>query len=255
MKTINVLKVVDLKTGSGVKVYARNNGQLLLYALMARLEWGPIYGPFDLIELHIVQSVLDHIDICSVSSAELDTFEQEVLTILARIKAGDRSAVPGEKQCHFCRAKAECRAHAEYNLAAVKADFAAPETLSISEIAALLPQLRRIILWCNALGEYALAQALTGVAIPGYKLTNGRSNRVWRNEYEAAAALLLSGIPEEKLWNRKIIGITAAEHLLGKSNPVFREQTFKPQGAPTLVPEKDPRPTLEQSIGDDFSAV
>jgi len=134
MKTVNVLKIVDLKSGSGVKVLARNNGQLLLYALMARFEWGPIYGPFDLIELHIVQSVLDHIDICTLSSAELDAFEQQVLLTLARINAGDRSAAPGEKQCRFCRAKPVCSAHAQYLLATAKADFSVPTNSSAAEV-------------------------------------------------------------------------------------------------------------------------
>ncbi len=253
MKTESVLKIVDLKTGSGVKIYAANNGQLSIYAVLARFEWGPIYGPFDRIELHIVQPTLDHIDVWSMTSTELDVFEQELLTVVARIKSGDNRAVPGEKQCLFCRAKAICRARAEHNLVVVKSDFAAPATLSIDEIAELLPQLRQIIAWCAALEEHALQEATKGAVIPGHKLVAGRSSRVWRNEADAADALSICGVSGSKLWHKKLIGITETEKLLGKSHPIFGEQTVKPKGKPTLVSENDPRPELTQ--GEDFIAA
>ena len=253
MKTESVLKIADLKTGSGVKVYAERNGQLLIYAVLARFEWGAIYGPFDRIELHIIQPTLDHIDVWSVTSAELDAFEQQLLAVVAGIKSGDRRAVPGEKQCLFCRAKAICRARAEYNLVTIKSDFAAPATLSVAEIAALLPQLRQIITWCAALEEYAFNEATKGVAIPGHKLVTGRSSRAWRNEADAAAALSICGVPDGKLWHKKLIGITETEKLLGKSHPIFGEQTVKPKGKPTLVSENDPRPEITQ--GEDFTAA
>lgn len=253
MKTENVLKIVDLKTGSGVKVYASNNGQLSIYAVLARFEWGPIYGPFDRIELHIVQPTLDHIDVWSMTSAELDAFEQELLTVISRIESGDRGAVPGERQCIFCRAKAVCRARAEHNLAVLKSDFAAPATLSIAEIAELLPQLGQITKWCAALEQYAFEQAEKNIHVPGYKLVAGRSSRVWRHETEAADALSICGVPDGKLWHKKLIGITETEKLLGKSHPIFGEQTVKPIGKPTLVPESDPRPELTH--GQDFTAA
>lgn len=254
MKTVRTLKTIDLKTGKGVKVYAKNNGQLFIYAVLARFLWGSIFGPFDRIELHIVQPALDHIDVWTATSAELDLFEQKLLAIIDRINAGDRRAVPGEAQCRFCRAKAVCRPHAEYNLSAIKADFAAPATLSIAEIAVLLPKLAQIESWCSAVQDHALAEALKGVGVPGHKLVTGRSNRFWRNEVEAANALAICGIPDDQLWNKKLIGIGAAEYLLGKSHQIFGEQTVKPQGKPTLVLENDPRPAV-QELAADFTAV
>jgi len=248
------LIVADLKSGSGVKVDAEGNGQGLTYATLARHEWGPIYGPFDEIEIHMVQPALDHISTWTVTAAYLDTFEENLLATVARIRAGDERAVPSEKACRFCRAKAVCRARAAFNLEAIKADFAAPEVLSLDEVAALLPKLKQIKDWCSALEDYAFKEAEKGVSVPGHKLVYGRSNRVWRNEQEAAEALSISGVPEEKLWTRKIIGLTAAEKLLGKSHPVFAEQTVKPQGAPVLVAENDPRPAV-QAPAEDFTVV
>lgn len=248
------MDVVDLKTGAGVKVYAANNGQGLCYAVMARREWGPIYGPFETISIHIVQPPLDHIDVWTITAAELDQFEEQLETILARIASGDRSAHPDEKACQWCKGKAVCRPRAEHNLAVIRTDFAAPITLSMEEIAELLPKMGQISKWCATIEEYAFNQAEKGIDVPGFKLVTGRSNRVWRDEAAAAEALSLSGIPEAKLWKKKIIGITDAEKALGKSHPVFQEQCVKPEGKPTLVPEKDPRPAISQQA-EDFTAV
>lgn len=248
------LKVIDLKTGTGIKVHAAHNGQGLTYAVMARREWGPIYGPFDTIEIHMVQPPLDHIDVWSITGAELDTFERHLEVIVARIAAGDRRAVPSESACQWCRAKATCRARADHNLAVIKMDFELPTTLSIDEIVALLPKLGQISKWCASLEQYAFEQATHGVTVPGYKLVRGKSNRVWRNEAEAAASLSLCGVPDAKLWKRKLLALGDAEKLLGKSHPVFGEICVKPEGAPALAPESDPRPALAQS-GEDFSAI
>lgn len=248
------MDVVDLKSGSGVKVYARNNGQGLSYAVMARREWAPIYGPFDTIGIHIVQPALDHIDVWEITAAELDDFELNLEQIVARITAGDRRAVPDEYACQWCRAKATCRARADHNLAVIKKDFDLPATLEMTEIAELLPKLGQISKWCASIEAYAFEQAEKGVTVPGYKLVTGRSSRTWRNEAEAAEALSLSGIPDAKLWSKKLIGLGDAEKALGKSHPVFAEQTIKPEGKPALVPEKDPRPPLAQAA-EDFTVV
>lgn len=248
------MDVGDLKTGAGVKVSAVENGQLLTYAVLARHEWGPIYGPFDTIGLHIIQPALGHIDLWECSSDYLDLFEADLIATVERIRGGDNRAVPGEKQCRFCRGKAVCRARAEHNVSLLRQDFAPPATLSLDEIATYLPHCKQIVDWCNALEDHAFKEAEKGETVPGYKLVSGRSNRVWRSEDEAAAALSVSGVPEDKLWKKKLIGLTEAEKLLGKSHPVFVEQTVKPPGKPALVPEKDPRPALE-SLASDFTST
>ena len=248
------LTLLDLKSGSRTKISATNNGQLLTYATMARREWGAIYGPFDMIELHIVQPTRDHIDVWEITAGELDTFESRLEEVVARIAAGDRRAVPDEHACQWCRAKAVCRARAEHNLAVIKKDFDLPATLDMAEVATLLPKMKQISNWCASIEEYALDRATHGVTVPGYKLVRGKSNRVWRNEADAAASLSICGVPDGKLWKKKLIGLGDAEKLLGKSHPVFGEICVKPEGTPALAPEKDPRPALAQSA-EDFAAV
>ena len=57
----NVMHVVDLKTGQGVKVDAENNTQLLYYALGAYHDYGYLWD-IKTIKLHIVQPRIYHYD-------------------------------------------------------------------------------------------------------------------------------------------------------------------------------------------------
>lgn len=57
-----VCHIIDLKYGKGVKVFAEQNTQLMLYALGAYDAYDSIYGPLTDFEIHIVQPRLDHID-------------------------------------------------------------------------------------------------------------------------------------------------------------------------------------------------
>ena len=72
-----------------------------------------------------------------------------------------------------------------------------------------------------------------------------------------AAKLVASGVPEEVIYERSLLGITAMEKAVGKK--VFAEVLdgliVKPEGKPTLVPEGDKRPaiTSRATALDDFS--
>ena len=57
----NTLTVVDLKFGKGVKVFAEDNTQEILYALGAWHEYGFMFD-IETIKIVIVQPRLDHID-------------------------------------------------------------------------------------------------------------------------------------------------------------------------------------------------
>ncbi|KAK1548206.1 hypothetical protein Q3G72_020898 [Acer saccharum] len=125
------LVIRDLKYGRGVQVYAERNEQLMLYALGALDEFGLLYE-IDEAVLIIDQPRLNHFDEWTVSVTDLRAFEQEALE--AGRKAlelvddiGMRNTTtdlrPGEKQCQFCKAKADCPALRDAVLAAVTVDF------------------------------------------------------------------------------------------------------------------------------------
>ena len=97
--------------------------------------------------------------------------------------------------------------------------------------------------WLKQVSDFALHSILDGKAIPGFKVVEGRSTRVYTNQDAVAATLVKAGYDEALIYERKLLGISKMEQLLGKK--AFRETLGnlidKPQGAPTLVPDTDKR--------------
>ncbi|HBT64016.1 MAG TPA: DUF2800 domain-containing protein, partial [Ruminococcaceae bacterium] len=82
-----------------------------------------------------------------------------------------------------------------------------------------------------------------------YKLVEGRSNRRYTNETVVADAVSRAGFDP---YERKILGVTAMQKLLGKSrfDELLAAYIEKPQGKPTLVPESDKRPAMNTAKND-----
>jgi Protein of unknown function (DUF2800) len=96
------------------------------------------------------------------------------------------------KHCKFCQAKADCSALARFTADALGAQFddltqtpvpgpvdkATPDTAP-DELVAKLAMVETVRDWANAIEKAALAAALAGVELPGFKLVHGRTNRAW----------------------------------------------------------------------------
>lgn len=269
------LHVIDLKYGRGVPVSAEGNPQLRLYALGAALKYRIVYG-FDLVRTTVVQPRLGSVSTDSLSYADLIDWAEAYVEPRARAAHEGRGEFnPGEAQCRWCKAKAICRARAEASLAAaceefaldslpespeeVKEGLAAPELMTLEEVAALLPVLPRIEAWAKDVQEWALAQARDhGVRFAGYKLVEGRSNRRISDADAAAAALKTLGCDPVTYYEPpKLKSLTALERTLSKPvvADVLGELIVKPAGKPALVPEGDKRPEINsaESAKEDFA--
>jgi len=114
--------------------------------------------------------------------------------------------------------------------------------------------------WLNAVSEHALREAVGGKKWPGYKLVEGRSNRIYTDETKVAEILLAQGLKEDAIYQpKKILGITAMEKELGKSDFAthLSSLVIKPAGKPTLAPLTDKRPEYNSNDGAamDFAEV
>lgn len=128
-------------------------------------------------------------------------------------------------------------------------DFKLPPLLTDSEIEVILSRVDELISWANDIKEYALQQAISGKEWTGWKLVEGRSNRRYTNEDAVSKTVEAAGFdPYEK----KLLGITAMQKLLGKSRfaELLAAYIEKPQGKPTLVPESDKRPAMNTAKND-----
>lgn len=239
------IELIDLKFGRGVRVEAAGNEQLMLYALGVLQTWGPLFR-LEAFVLTICQPRLDHTSSWRVSVEELTAFGERVRAAATAALRPDAARAPGD-HCRFCRVRATCRARAEANLATAANDFRPLADLSLAELAAILPRLDEIEAWAKDAREYVRTQAEQGEAVPGFKLVAGRSLRRWRDEAAAAKALRAAGARQAEIYTRTLIGIPAAEKLLGgpkKAAPALSGLIDKPEGKPTLVPDTDPRPAL-----------
>lgn len=247
---------IDLKYGLGVRVDAPGNPQAMLYLLGAYAEH-ELSHDFEKATGIIIQPRLDHYSSTTLNIDELMAFGREAGFCAEMALAPDAPLNPGEAQCRFCDAKAVCRARAERNLETAKVEFApaetpAPATLSLDEIAELLPKLADLKAWAKDIEEYALQLAVTGASIPYHKVVEGRSMRKWRPGAEEA----LADHPEaDRLFARKLVGIGQAEKVLGKRSETIEAQTEKGRGKPTLVAKSDKRPEMQgtESAKADFA--
>ena len=236
------IEVIDFKYGIGVPVDAKDNPQLMLYGLGAYDQYGVAYD-INTLHLTIIQPRINNNSTWEVEVDALLKWAKEIEPRAKLAAQGLGDFVAGE-HCHFCRAKAACRARAEANLELAKYDFKKPELLTNEELGEILYQAMELQAWTNDVKEYALEQALNNNKIRGWKLVEGRSNRQYADEAEVIKTLKAAGITE--VFEQKLFTITKLEKALGKKQveALLGDLIIKPAGKPTLVPESDGRPEI-----------
>lgn len=243
-----VLNIVDYKHGKGVEVSAESNTQLSLYSLGALEIFDGIYD-IDRVCVHIFQPRKSNVVSSMMDKIDLYEWADTELTEKAQLAYEGQGEFHCGEWCRFCKAKAECRERAEANLALAKYDFEEPALLDDAEIADILGKVDALTAWAADVKEYALQQAVSGKEWTGWKLVEGRSNRKYTNDAVVAATVEGAGFDP---YERKVLGITAMQKLLGKSRfeELLAPYIEKPQGKPTLVPESDKRPAMNTAKSD-----
>lgn len=239
----DLIEIVDLKYGKGVPVSAYENPQMRLYALGALKMLDELYN-FKTVRMTIVQPRLDNISTDELTVEELKQWGEEVVKPQAeQAVKGEGLFVPGP-HCRFCPMSGKCRAQSlqTQHLAPVSIRQQAAE-LTPSEVAQILPQIDQVEQFIKAVKDYAAAELLQGHEIPGYKLVEGRSVRQYKDDLKVSETLRKAGYAEALIYDRKLIGITAMEKLLGKKefNDLLGDLVEKPAGKPTLAPCSDKR--------------
>ena len=107
--------------------------------------------------------------------------------------------------------------------------------------------------WSKLIKDYATQKALTeGAEFPGWKLVEGKSNRVWgADEDTISRSLAERGYSEDEFKPRSLLTITGMEKLVGKKsfNDILGGFVIKPPGNPTLVPFTDKREAINRGGG------
>lgn len=237
------LYIIDFKYGKGVEVESEDNPQMMCYAIGALELFDKLYD-IENVCMIIYQPRIENISVSSMNVTELYNWAENTLKPIAELAFEGKGEFKAGDHCQFCKIKATCRKRAEYNMELAKYDFEEPAELTDEEISSILIKSGDLVSWVSDVKEYALNQAIQGKDYPDMKLVEGRSNRKYLNEEDAAKAVIAAGYdPYEK----KLLGITAMTSLLGKTkfNEVLGNLIYKPQGKPTLVLASDKRPAMK----------
>ncbi len=238
-----LLHVCDFKTGKGVFVDADHNSQMMLYAIGALAAYGFLYD-IEIVRMSIIQPRLDNISTFECSRAELEDWGESIKPTALLAFEGKGEQHPGD-WCRFCRAKPVCKACADEALALCREDFldldagafddAAEESdmtapyeadtqtavfkqpglIPISELAEILPTLNRISSWIESVFAFISSEAINhGVPIPGYKVVEGRSKRVFTDTKAVVDTAIQNGYTD--LYKQTLITLTEFEKMMGK---------------------------------------
>lgn len=246
--------VIDLKYGKGVPISAKDNPQIRLYSIGAINLFDMIYD-FDQVKMVIYQPRLDSVTEEELPVDDLKAWAEAVVKpAAAKAVTDDPPYHPGPWcDSHFCPGSGVCKARAEYVLGLERHSGKDPALLTDEELADALARAEVLQKWASKLNDYALGEIQTGHPIPGWKVVEGRSVRAYTDVDKVADAAQAAGYPEAMIYKRSLIGITDMEKLMGKKKfaEILGKLVNKPQGAPKLAPESDPRPVFN-SAKEDF---
>lgn len=249
------IHIIDLKFGKGVPVSAINNPQLRLYGMGAL----NLFPNTKTIKMSINQPRLASCD------SEVLTKKELLDWSFNFVKPRADEAIEGkgvfhasEDACRFCKLRGKCKVRADQQLAVAQKEFEIAEEKQFSvtaldeqQIANILEVAPLFIDWFKDVQSYALGQLMRGVKIPGFKLVEGRSNRVIIDENKVKETLISAGYREEELTKpAEILGLSKLETLVGKKKlqELCADYIVKPQGKLTLAPESDRRPEVSSLV-------
>lgn len=286
------LVIRDYKYGKGVRVDAKNNSQLLIYAYGFFNEFDWAYG-FETINIGILQPRLDHWDEWEITREELLAFAEVVRERAAlaweALQTGGLSRTPSPKACLWCGDKPTCAARAALldrladdsfdDLEAPTSVAVMQETVDTIDAGLFRPRLvpaaemttarlARILPWRKDVEKYfkdveaeLLKRAIDGEEVPDHKVVEGRSHRKWRDETAAEKLLVKKGLGLNEFWEMTPISVAQAieklKHLgvpKKKAEELLEDVVVKPPGRPTLAPDGDNRAGLT-SAADDFDDI
>lgn len=269
------LTITDLKYGY-VQVFAKDNSQIMLYALGVFLEWDWLYN-FQKITLRICQPRLEHFDVFEISRDELLAFGEKVRERAALCLEPDAPRLPTAKGCRWCNVRGTCPAlagtlerladdtfHYEQTsrdmvttMQSLETGRPVPEApnplkLETEHLARILAYRELFETWFREIFEELRRRANDGQEIKGWKMVPGRNSRSWQGPQAVWRLARLAKVPLDRL-------LAPPEPLSPhQAGIALRAEGFKPAeiermmnnlvlvtpGPRTLAPEGDTRGAL-----------
>lgn len=219
------LHVFDLKYGRGVRVSAIGNSQARIYALGALLAFDK-EKQIEKIVIHICQPRMNHLETEELTKKELMKFARQVKIAAKKTQDPDAPLIPGETQCRWCKANAECKALKDFTYETISEEFEDLDTklMPLKELSKVLMQKKLIEKFLKDVEDRVTEILIEGSNVPGFQIGFGRSNRKWDDNAEE---FLIEKLGKDA-FQKSLITLAKAEKLLGKDT--VAKYTIKPQG-------------------------
>lgn len=286
--TYQRLVITDLKMGKGVRVYAKENSQALLYALGFFFAWDWLYD-FQEIVVRIAQPRLDVFETWTVDREYLLEFAEYVKKRAAAAWVVNAPRTPSAEACQWCKVVATCAAHAkvvfdltggafdelgdtisEVGMQGFRQNLAGLEVLNGPDAATLTTdELDKLYAFRGTVEKFfakvqqeLARRAIDGAKLTRWKLVESRSHRAFRDKKAAAKRLIELGCKPSEVQSVEVCSPAEAERLLRKAGHASKDLpdlleslVFRPPGKPTLASIKDSRASLENVTADAFADV
>jgi Protein of unknown function (DUF2800) len=279
--------IEDDKYGKNETVLAEKNTQLMLYAYGIYREWDWFYG-FKSFTLKIHQPRKDHFDEWTISTPDLLKWAKWAKVRMHLAWQVNAPRTPGHKQCQWCKVKATCAAAAKFQDDLVTQGFAGIDydsneistfkeeldtglmrpvmdamELTVEQLVTLRARRKFVDAFYRSVDKRLHTMALIdGKKVPGMKLVEGRSNRVFISKTDAVKTLVKLGCNRGDILREELVSPAEAEKLLVKEGhrradlpELMAHLVRKPPGKPTLVPMSDKRQEIQDVSGDAFASL
>lgn len=267
---VDVAYITDFKHGKGVQEYAEKNTQLMLQALGVWCAFNWIYEMKGF-QLQICQPRLNHFDDWYISTEDLLEWAKGLPGYAKAVLEGTQFAA-GD-WCKFCRIRKKCavRANMGVQLALTADEFQDLDQLEIhamraqnrlqfitnEQIAKILPALDIFKAWIKDVERRAVAALIAGEPLAGWKLVEGRSNRKWVSEDDAAKGKICAAARPlgcEPFKDPELKSVSVLEKEMGKKAFAERlgELVTKPPGRPKIAAATDKRPAISTTALEEF---
>lgn len=250
----NIFHIFDLKYGKGIPVYAEENNQAKMYAIGLLNELG-FLDSIKSFRIHIAQPRLYNFSSWDISVEDLVKFAKYAKGRAELALTKDAPRTPGTKQCQWCRAKGDCAALFKFTEDAImmefedmdkEENFPDPQNLTYEQKKMILDNRKLIEAFLKSVEAKVFIQLCDGEEFEGYKIVEGRANRVL---IDGAEEIIVKKLGEDA-YNKKLIGLGDLEKKLSKKE--VATLTIKPTGKLTLAPECDKRPAVTVVDGAKF---
>lgn len=264
-----LLTVIDLKYGAGVKVYVHKNEQLMIYALTAYKQF-QLMGDIQRVKMVIHQPRMDHVDDWEISIEELMEFAGDVKLAVAEVRKAEKSnsldgfLYASEKACRFCPAAGNCPALAQLTVDETGMDF---ENVDQRELVApadphkALLKIPMLEIYAKGVRSAVEADLLAGRGSKFWALEEGKKGRrKWIDEKETEKEMKKLGLKGEEMYEPLCIySPTQAEKVIKKKKPgvweKVKELYKQPKGPPSVVAIRDLKEPYTPTTAEDFENV